>query len=81
MDKGIITILCFKSLPASVDFCCRLITFANILDPDQDHQNIGPDRHPACLTLKKKLKIFNFFLKKSAATTKMHENYPACKKV
>ena len=29
-----------NSLPASVDFCCLLITFANSLDPDQARQNV-----------------------------------------
>ena len=28
-----------------------LITFANILDPDQDRLNVGPDQDPNCLTL------------------------------
>ena len=30
------------------NFCCRLITFANSLDPDQDRQNVGPDLGPKC---------------------------------
>ena len=41
----------FNSLPASGDFCCLLITFANSLDPDQDRQNVGPDPDPNHLTL------------------------------
>ena len=28
-----------NSLHASSDFCCRLITFANSLDPDQDRHS------------------------------------------
>ena len=39
-----------NSLPASVDFCCLLITFANSLEPDQARQNVGPDLDPICLT-------------------------------
>ena len=31
----------FNSLPARGDFCCLLITFANILDPDQAWQNVS----------------------------------------
>ena len=40
----------FNSLPASVNFCHLLITYANILDPDQARQNVGPDLDPNCLT-------------------------------
>ena len=40
----------FNSLPARGDFCCPLITFANILNPDQARQNVGPDLDPNCLT-------------------------------
>ena len=32
-----------KSFFASGDFCLRLITFANSLDPDQDGQNVSPE--------------------------------------
>ena len=39
------------TLPASGEFCCLLITFANSLDPDQARQNVGPDLEPSCLTL------------------------------
>ena len=31
------------SFPASGDFSCLLISFANSLDPDQARQNVGPD--------------------------------------
>ena len=66
MDKKIITILCFLSLPASH----WLITFANILVPDQDRQNVSPDLDPNCLTLwSYSWKIFSQkvdFFKKSA---------------
>ena len=41
----------FNSFPASGDFCCLLITFANILHQDQAQQNVGPDLDPNCLTL------------------------------
>ena len=40
----------FNLLPARVDFCYLLITFANILDPDQAQQNVGPDLNPSWLT-------------------------------
>ena len=40
----------FNSLPASGNFCHLLITLANILDPDQAGQNVGPDLDPNCLT-------------------------------
>ena len=40
----------FNSLPASGDFFHLLITIANILDPDQARQNVGPDLDPNCLT-------------------------------
>ena len=39
-----------NSLPARVNFCCLLITFANSLDPDQAQQNVGPDPDQNCLT-------------------------------
>ena len=40
-----------NSFLASSDFCCVVLTFANILDPDQDWQNVlfGPDLDPNCL--------------------------------
>ena len=31
---------CNNSFPASGDFCCLLITFANSLDPDQDQHYV-----------------------------------------
>ena len=31
-----------NSFLASSFICCPLITFANSLDPDQDHQHVGP---------------------------------------
>ena len=40
----------FISLPASGDFCCLLITFANSFDTDQAWQNVGPDLDQNCLT-------------------------------
>ena len=39
----------FNLLPTRVDFCCLLKTTANILDPDQARQNVGPDLNPCCL--------------------------------
>ena len=51
----------FNSFPASGNFCCLLITFANSLDPDQAQKNIGPDLDPKYLTLMEFLK--DFFLK------------------
>ena len=36
----------FNSFIVGGDFCRLLITFANILDPDQDRQNVGPDLVP-----------------------------------
>ena len=38
----------FNSFLASGDFL--LLTFANILDQDQDRQNVGPDLDPNRLT-------------------------------
>ena len=35
----------------SGDIFPLLITFANILDPDQDRQNVGSGLDPNCLTL------------------------------
>ena len=34
----------FNSFHASGNCCRLLITFANSLDPDQDLQNVGPDK-------------------------------------
>ena len=39
------------SVPASGEFCHLLMIFANILDPDQAGQNVGPDLDPNCLIL------------------------------
>ena len=41
----------FQLFLATGDFCHLLITFANGLDPDQDHPNVGPDMDPNHLTL------------------------------
>ena len=40
----------FNLLPARGVSCCLLIAFANILDPNQARQNVGPDLVPNCLT-------------------------------
>ena len=40
-----------NSFLARGDFCHLLITFANILDPDQDPQSVSPDLDPKRLTL------------------------------
>ena len=40
----------FNPLLASSDFCRLLITFANRLDLDQDHDSVGPDLDPNCLS-------------------------------
>ena len=52
LSQKVISTCCFvfNSLPAKGDFCCLLITFANILDPDQALQNVWPDLDPNCLT-------------------------------
>ena len=55
------------------DFCCRLITFANSLDPDQDGQNVGPDLDPSRLTLAE------FFEK--LILKKEHEKLPSMQRV
>ena len=38
-------------VPCWQQLCHPLITFANILDPDQDRQNVGPDLQPTCMML------------------------------
>ena len=48
----------FNSLPARDNFCCRLIAFANSLDPDQA-RNVGPDLDPNCLHPDGNEKIYN----------------------
>ena len=40
-----------NSFPASGDFCCLPITFANSLDLDLARQNVGSELDPNCLTL------------------------------
>ena len=40
-----------NSFPASGNFCCLLITFANSLDPDQDRQKSVLIKDPNRLTL------------------------------
>ena len=52
LSQKVVSASCFvfHSLPARGDFCCVLITFANILDPDQVQQSIGLDLDPTCLT-------------------------------
>ena len=40
----------FNSLSLRGTFFCLLMAFANILDPDQARQNVGPDLDPICLT-------------------------------
>ena len=42
----------FNFLPASGDFYCLLISFANCLNPDQDRENLNPDLDPNCLIFK-----------------------------
>ena len=58
--------------------CRLLITFANILDPDQAQQNVGPDLDPNYLTLKVFIKEFveQVDFEKNQHTTKMHEKFP-----
>ena len=53
-------------------FCHLLITVANILDPDQARQKVGPDLDPNCLTLIIFLKEFfeKVDLKKKSADDK-----------
>ena len=42
---------CYNSFFASCEFCHLLITFANSLASDQDHQKVEPNLDPYCLTL------------------------------
>ena len=51
INQNILGPYVINSFPASGDFCCLLITFANSLDPDQAQQNVGSDLDPNCLTL------------------------------
>ena len=72
-----------NSFPTSGDFYCRLITFANSLDPDQAQQNVGPDLDPDYLTLDVIPKRFfwkvNFQKKKKKKKSKSTEDKKACK--
>ena len=70
----------FDSLSASGKFCHLLINVANILEPDQARQSVGPDLDPNCLHPDGIPKCFlkKFFFKKSA-DEKNHEKYRACK--
>ena len=40
---------CIRSFLAWGNFCHLLITFANILNPDQDWHSVSPDLVPNCL--------------------------------
>ena len=63
-----------------METCRLLITFANSLDPDQDHQKVGPDLDPNCLCCTHFLK--KLILKKMSADDKENmKNYPACKEL
>ena len=66
-------IISCSSFLASGDFCHLLITFANILDPDEDSQNVGPDLDPNRLIV-----LMKFFFKVSRQQQN-HERLPACK--
>ena len=84
--KCFLLLLCsFNSFPASGDFCCLLITFADSLSPDQAQQNVGPDLDPNCLTLWwYSWEIFFEkvnFEKKSTDDKKGMQSYPACKEL
>ena len=50
-----------NSFPLVTNFYHLLKSFANSLDPDQAHQNVGPDLDPNCLTLM----IFLIFYRKN----------------
>ena len=65
--KNALIIQSINSLLASREFCYLEITFAYILDPDQDQLNISPDLDPNCL------KLF-FFFKKVSRRQQKHEN-------
>ena len=68
------------TLLAGGDLYCLLITFANILDPDQDRQKVGPDLDPNHLTLIVLPKDFfgNVTLEKISTDNNI---YPACKEL
>ena len=76
----------YNSFLVSGDFCRLLITFANILDPGQYRQNVGPDLDTVRLPLWKwswkfSFTFFFFFWKslfwKTSAGDKKFLNYPA----
>ena len=72
-----------KSLPASGEFWCLLITIANRLDPVQDPKNESPDLDSNCLTLwfeflKEFFKKVNFE-KKSADDIKLWKTRQICR--
>ena len=64
-------------MPASSEFCCLPINFANSLNSDQAQQNVGPDLDPSSLTL---LFLKEYF-EKVMQRTKIMKNYPACKEL
>ena len=47
-----VSIILVNSLFPWGNFCCRLITFANSLDQDQDRHSVCPDLDPNRLTLR-----------------------------
>ena len=73
------------SFLASSDFCYLLIIFANILDPDQDRLNVGPDLDPNCLPLRLMVLLKEFLknvdFEKIQQTTKKHSKLPSMQKV
>ena len=77
-------VIFYNSFPASGEFCCLLITYANSLDPDQDEENVGPDLYVSkpfdtCIVfLKEFLEKVNFEKKVSRRQKKPIKNYPAC---
>ena len=65
-----------NSFLARGDFCRRLITFANSLDPDQDCQNVGPGLDTNRLTLRSEKSFEKVNLIKSK-----HGTLPSMQKV
>ena len=63
----------------SSDFCCLLLTFANILDPDQDRHNVGPDLDPNRLTLKEYSEKVTF--ENKSADDKNHEKIASMQRI
>ena len=53
-------------------YCHLLITFEDILDPDQDQQNVGPDLDPQHLTLKTVI-LTDFFEKLIWKKNQIHD--------